>query len=42
MNFLALSALVNALAAMGLGVFVYFRDRRAARHAAARILSIYG
>ena len=38
MNFLALSALVNALAATGLGIFVYFRDPSAPRN---RIYGLY-
>ena len=38
MKVLALSALVNALAATGLGVFVYFRDPRAPRN---RIYGLY-
>ncbi|MGZ8393421.1 MAG: histidine kinase N-terminal 7TM domain-containing protein, partial [Nitrospira sp.] len=38
MNVLALSALVNALAATGLGVFVYFRDPSAPRN---RLYGLY-
>ena len=38
MKVLALSALVNALAATGLGMFVYFRDPAAARN---RIYGLY-
>ena len=38
MKVLAFSALVNALAATGLGMFVYFRDPAAARN---RIYGLY-